>query len=108
METYSRIGLLKCHGNLQSYWTTELPVHLRWALKYVGSGIRLTDVGLFEQSDWTETYSRIGLQGCQGNLQSYWPTEMPWELTVVLANSDAMGTYSRIELRRCHENLQSY
>jgi hypothetical protein len=24
METYSRIELLKCQGNLQSYWTTPL------------------------------------------------------------------------------------
>jgi hypothetical protein len=53
-ETYSRIGLLTCHGkltvvldyrlvmgNLQSYWTTDL--------------------------SW-ETYSRIGLQTCHRKL----------------------------------------
>ncbi len=45
-----------------------------------------------------ETYSRIGLLKCHGNLQSYWTNGMPWKLTVVLDYSDAMETYSRINI----------
>ena len=43
-----------------------------------------------------ETYSRIGLLRSYGNLQSYWTTTKPWELTVVLDYYAAKETYSRI------------
>jgi hypothetical protein len=29
METYGRIELVECHGNLQSYWTTEMSWNLQ-------------------------------------------------------------------------------
>jgi hypothetical protein len=66
---FSRIGLLECHGNLQSYWTTVMPWKLTVVLDYWNA---------------METYSRIGLLECHGNLQSYGNTELPWKLTVVL------------------------
>ena len=34
METYSRIGLLRSYGNLQSYWTTTTPWKLTVVLDY--------------------------------------------------------------------------
>ncbi len=46
METYSRIGLLKCHRNLQSYWATAM----LWKLTVV-----------LDYSDAMETYSRINI-----------------------------------------------
>jgi hypothetical protein len=82
-ETYSRIGLLECQQNLQSYWTTGMPRELTVVLDY---------------GNVKETYSRIELLGCNGNLQSYWTTGVQWELTVVLDYWGAMGTYSRIGL----------
>jgi hypothetical protein len=83
METYSRIGLLQCHGNLQSYWTTTMPRKLTVVLDYYNS---------------METYSRIGLLQCHGNLQSYWTTTILWKLTVVLDYYNATETYSRIAI----------
>ncbi len=68
METYSRIGPLQRHRNLQSYWTTEMSWKLTVALDYRNA---------------IETYSRIGLLKRHENLQSYWTTEMSWKLTVV-------------------------
>ncbi len=41
------------------------------------------------------------------NLQSYWTTTKPWELTVVLDYYEAKETYRRIGLLRSHGNLQS-
>ncbi len=55
---YSRIGLLRSYGNLQSYWTTTKVWKLTVVLDYYEA---------------KETYSRIGLKRCQGNLQSYSP-----------------------------------
>jgi hypothetical protein len=52
-----------------------------------------------------ETYSRIGLLLCHGNLQSYWTTAMSWKLTVVLDYWNVTETYSRIGLLQCHGNL---
>ena len=46
METYSRIGLLRSYGNLQSYWTTMKLWKLTVVLDYYEA---------------METYSRIGL-----------------------------------------------
>jgi hypothetical protein len=46
METYSRIGLLRSYGNLQSYWTTTKLWKLTVVLNYYEA---------------METYSRIGL-----------------------------------------------
>ena len=55
-ETYSRIGLLRSYGNLQSYMTTtEL-----WKLTVV-----------LDYYEAMETYSRIGLLRSYGTLQSY-------------------------------------
>jgi hypothetical protein len=48
------------------------------------------------------TYSRIGLLRSYGNLESYWTTTEPLELTVVLNYHEAMGTYSRIGLLEQH------
>ncbi len=64
-ETHSRIVILKCHGNLQSYCNTEMSWKLTVVLDY-----------------WNvmETYSRIGLLKWHGNLQSYWTTELPVNL----------------------------
>jgi hypothetical protein len=45
-ETYSRIGLRRSYGNLQSYWTTTKLWKLRVVLDYYEA---------------METYSRIGL-----------------------------------------------
>ena len=56
-ETYSRFGLLRSYGNLQSYWTTTKLWKLTVVLDYYGA---------------METYSRIGLLRSYGNLQSYW------------------------------------
>jgi hypothetical protein len=125
METYSRIGLLKCHGNLQSYWwiTSDLRVW-GWGSDWF-SATAMTLPALNLQWYWTtetslkltvvldywnvmETYSRIGLLKCHGNLQSYWTTEMSWKLTVVLDYCNAMKTYGRIVLLECHGNLRSY
>ncbi len=71
METYSRIGLLRSYGNLQSYWTTRKLWKLTVVLDYYEVG---------------ETYSRIGLLRVYGNLLSYWTTTSPWKLTVVLTH----------------------
>jgi hypothetical protein len=69
LETYSRIGLLRSYGNIQSYWaTTKL-----WRHTVV--------LGYYEAM---ETYSRIGLLRSYGNIQSYWTTTKLWKLTVVL------------------------
>ncbi len=87
METYSRIGLLECHGNLQSYWIT--------------SDLRVWGWG----SNWSSAMA-IGLSAW--NIQSYWTTEMSWKLTVVLDYWNSMETYSRIGLLKCHGNLKSY
>ncbi len=58
METYSRIGLVRSYGNLQSYWTiTKL-----WKLTVI-----------LDYYEAMETYSRIGLLRSYGNLQSYCP-----------------------------------
>ncbi len=46
METYSRIGLLRSYGNLQSYWTTTKLWKLTVVLDYYEA---------------METYSRIGV-----------------------------------------------
>jgi hypothetical protein len=46
METYSRIGLLRSYGNLQSYWTTTKLWKPTVVLDYYEA---------------METYSRIGL-----------------------------------------------
>ncbi len=56
MGTYSRIGLLRSYGNLQSYWTATKV----WKLTVV-----------LEYCEAMETYSRIGLLRSYGNLQSY-------------------------------------
>ncbi len=69
IEAYSRIGLLRSHGNLQSYWTTTKPWKLTVVLHYYEA---------------METYSRIALLRSYVNLQSYWTTTKPWKLTVVL------------------------
>ncbi len=45
-ETYSRIGILRTDGNLQSYWTTTK----LWKLTVV-----------LDYHEAMETYSRIGL-----------------------------------------------
>ncbi len=94
VETYSRIGLVRRYGNLQSYWTsTKL-----WKLTVV-----------LDYYEAMETYSRIGLVRSYGNLQSYWTSTKLWELTVVLDYYEAMETYySRIGLVRSYGNLQSY
>jgi hypothetical protein len=55
-ETYSRIGLPRSQGNLQSYWTTTKSKKLTVVLDY---------------QEVKETYSRIGLLRSPGNLQSY-------------------------------------
>jgi len=90
VETYSRIGILRSYGNLQSYWnTTKL-----WKLTVV-----------LDYCDAMETYSRIGLVRSYGNLQSYWTTAKLWKLTVVLNYIKAMETYSRIEL---HQSYGTY
>ncbi len=57
METYSRIGLIRSYGNLQSYWTNTKLSKLTVVLDYYEA---------------METYSRIGLLQSYGNLQSYW------------------------------------
>ena len=59
METYSRIGLLRRYGNLQSYWTTTKLWKLTVVLDYYEA---------------METYSRIGILRSYGNLQSFWNT----------------------------------
>ena len=46
LETYSRIGLVRSYGNLQSYWTTKY----LWKLTVV-----------LDYWEGMETYSRIGL-----------------------------------------------
>ncbi len=66
METYSRIELLRSHGNLQSYWTTAKSRKPTVVLDYC---------------EVMETYSRIGLLRSHGNLQSYWTTKKLWTLT---------------------------
>ena len=81
MVTYSRIGLLRSYGNLQSYWTTTRLWKLTVVLNYHEAMV---------------TYSRIGLLRSYGNLQSYWTTTKLWKLTVVLDYYEAMETYSRI------------
>ncbi len=43
-----------------------------------------------------ETYSRIGLVGSHGNLQSYWTSTKLWKYTVVLSRYEALETYGRI------------
>jgi hypothetical protein len=69
METYSRIGLLRSHENLRSYWTT--------------TKLRKPTLVL-DCYEAMETYSRIGLLRSYGNLQSYWTTTKLRKLTVVL------------------------
>jgi hypothetical protein len=83
VETYSRIGLIRSYGNLQSYWITTELWKLTVVLDYYGA---------------IETYSRIGLLRSYGNLQSYWTITKLWKLTVVLDCYEAMGTYSSIGL----------
>jgi hypothetical protein len=77
-EIYSRIGLVECHGNLQSYWTTAMSWKLTVVLAYCNA---------------IETYSRIGILQCHGNLQSYCTTEMSWKLTVVLDHTSGLGVW---------------
>jgi hypothetical protein len=67
--TYSGIGLLRIHGNLQSYWTTAKLLKLIVVLDYYEA---------------METHSRIGRPRSYGNLQSYWTTAKLWKRTVVL------------------------
>jgi hypothetical protein len=81
MEPYSRIGLLRSYGNLQSYWTTTKLWKHTVVLDYYEA---------------METYSRIGLLRSYGNLQSYWTTTKLWKLTVVLEYYEAMETYRSI------------
>ncbi len=66
--TYSRIGLPRSYGNLQSYWTTTK----LWNITVV-----------LDCYEAMETYSRIGILRSYGNLQSYWTTTKLWKLTVV-------------------------
>jgi hypothetical protein len=68
IETYSRIGLLRTYGNLQSYWTTTKLWKLTVVLDYY---------------ELMETYSRIGLLRSYGNLQSYWTTTNPIVLKIM-------------------------
>jgi hypothetical protein len=92
-ETYSRIGLLRSHGNLQSYWTTTKLSKLTVVLDYY---------------ETKETYSRIGLLRGHGNLQSYWTTTNVWKLTVVLDYYETKETYSRIVLMSARSNLKNF
>ncbi len=55
-ETYGRIGLLRSHGNLQSYWTTTK----LWKLTVV-----------LDYREAMETHSCIGMLLGPRNLQSY-------------------------------------
>ena len=80
-ETYSRIGLLRSYGNLQSYWTTTK----LWKPKVV-----------LDYHEAMKTYGRIGLPRTDGNLQSYWTTTKLLKLIVVLDYYEANETYSRI------------
>ncbi len=57
--TYSRIGLLKCQGNLQSYWTTKVPRKLTVVLDYYRAKETYSRIGLLQSY---ETYSRIALK----------------------------------------------
>jgi hypothetical protein len=102
METYSRIGLLRSYGNLQSYWTTAKPWKLTVVLDYYEA---------------METYSRIGSLRSYGNLQSYWTTVLRsmlvlWQSTATLTMTVLQswlttlmeliwGKYTRKEWRRC-------
>jgi hypothetical protein len=56
VETYSRIGLLRRHSNLQSYSTTLMLWHVTVVLKYF---------------DALAPYGRIELLLCSGTLRSY-------------------------------------
>ncbi len=91
--TYSRIGLLRSYGNLQSYWTTTKLWKLTVVLNYYAA---------------VKTYSRIGLLRSSENLKSYWSTTKLLKLTVVLEYYEAVETYSRIGVLRSYVNLQSY
>ncbi len=84
-EPYSRIGLLRSYGTLQSYWTTTKLSKLTVVLDYYEA---------------KETYSLIGLPRSYRNLQSYWTTAKLSKLTVVLDYHEAIETYSRIGLPR--------
>ncbi len=97
IETYSRIGLLRSYGNLQSYWTTTKLWKLTVVLDYYEL---LNLIVLLDYYEAIETYGRIGLLRNLGNLQSYWTTTRLWKLTVVLDYYEAMETYSRIGLLR--------
>jgi hypothetical protein len=80
MESYSRIGLLRSYGNLQSYWTTtKLFVNLQsyWTTAKLW---KLTVV--LDHYEAMETYSRIELlgrlmflNGDYQNLQTYLSAE---------------------------------
>jgi hypothetical protein len=63
---YSRIGLLRSYGNLQSYWTTTKLWKLTVVLDYYEA---------------MGTYSSIGL--LRSYVQLYWTTTKLWELSVV-------------------------
>jgi hypothetical protein len=56
METYSRIGLLRSYGNLQSYWTTTK----LWYWTTTKLWILTVVLDYYEAK---ETYSRIALLG---------------------------------------------
>jgi hypothetical protein len=102
METYSRIGLLKRYGNLQSYWTIEMPTKLTVVL-----GLRLKlletirDLCLsnLEKVITKSTQERATQNKIlQRNLQSYWTTTNLRKLTVVLGTYKFKETYIRIRL----------
>ena len=70
LETYSRIGLLRSYGNLQSYWTTKKLWKLTVVFDYYEAmeltvvldyyeAMKLTVV--LDHYEAMETYSRIGL-----------------------------------------------
>jgi hypothetical protein len=95
METYSRIGLIRSHGNLQSYWTsTKLYGNLQsyWTTTKL---CKLTVV--LDYYEAMETYSRFRLGRSYGNLQSYWTS------TKLYGNLQSYWTSTEL-----YGNLQSY
>ncbi len=63
---------------------------------------------VFDYLTIRETYSRIGQVKYQGNLQSYWTSEVSRKLTVVLDYLTIRETYSRIGQVKYQGKLQSY
>jgi hypothetical protein len=117
METYSRIGLLEYHGNLQSYWTTGIP----WKLTVVLDWLNFTFcsfVYLLRMIDLATLFSAVILHSKRvGKILNY--TRNEWRrckntlktsgenVKIHSKRVGKMRKYTRNEWRRCKNTLET-